>query len=465
MVLWGGSVAKFIENYNIENIHGADYNPRIIGDDEFRSLQESIKTLGILKPIIVRNDVIVAGHQRTKAMRSLGINESPCILLSSNTTIYDEIRFNQLHNGTDLDLDSIECSLDQKINIGFQYIDSQNVAADFRTKYATVRNDICRLIAKYGAWGSCISTLDGIVIHGKNYAMSAKLTRQPLLVYGISDDLVFECQKYLGLSYGQFYYGHLKKETYIQSLAQISRLRGESNRKSTLYAEKVIPAINKSMKGIDFGCGHGDYVKKLNGNGYDLIGVELFKRFGATNKFDLKSIHGSIDQMIKSLEQSKFDYVVCDSVLNSTDCLKAEDSIMAFLNFICKPDGLIFLSGRTLEGVKEWYRNDKATSNARRCEFLDKDGYSALYRKGHWFYQRFHDADQLRVLIERFYLEPIIFEYHKKGHAWHIVARKKQDLDFQLVEDAINYEFNLPLSKTITINRHDNVLKVAKQIK
>lgn len=90
-------------NHPIAGLKGADYNPRRIDPGAVDRLIESLKVLGVCKPIIVRNNTIVAGHQRTRALRMSGITHAPCYLLNHDTTSYDEVRFNQLHNGTDLD--------------------------------------------------------------------------------------------------------------------------------------------------------------------------------------------------------------------------------------------------------------------------------------------------------------------------------------------------------------------------
>ena len=90
-------------NADITGLRGADYNPRHITPEDLDTLAESIATLGLVKPLIVRKDLLVAGHQRTKALRKLGIDRAAVFRLGRDTTVYDEIRFNQLHNGTDLD--------------------------------------------------------------------------------------------------------------------------------------------------------------------------------------------------------------------------------------------------------------------------------------------------------------------------------------------------------------------------
>ena len=90
-------------DYPIKDLVGADYNPREIDEESLKTLRQSIKTLGIVKPIIVSGNLIVAGHQRTKALLAAGIDKAPVYLLPENINQTDEIRFNQLHNGTDFD--------------------------------------------------------------------------------------------------------------------------------------------------------------------------------------------------------------------------------------------------------------------------------------------------------------------------------------------------------------------------
>ena len=88
-----------IRKIKINDIKPADYNPRILTQNAFENLQNSIKKLGVLKPIIVHaeNNTIVAGHQRTRAMKSLGIEEVDAFVISGINQ-QDECRFNQLHN-------------------------------------------------------------------------------------------------------------------------------------------------------------------------------------------------------------------------------------------------------------------------------------------------------------------------------------------------------------------------------
>jgi ParB family transcriptional regulator, chromosome partitioning protein len=95
-------MATFYPEYPLAGLKGAEYNPRRIDAESLEALRHSLATLGIAKPIIVSDGLIVAGHQRTRALQTLGYEFAPAILLE-NVGISDEIRFNQLHNGTDFD--------------------------------------------------------------------------------------------------------------------------------------------------------------------------------------------------------------------------------------------------------------------------------------------------------------------------------------------------------------------------
>lgn len=89
----------FIENYDVDLLAPADYNPRKLPNDKFLMLQESIKKFGIIKPLIVNgdNNILTAGHQRTRAIKAIGIKKVPVIRING-IKIQDEIKFNLFHN-------------------------------------------------------------------------------------------------------------------------------------------------------------------------------------------------------------------------------------------------------------------------------------------------------------------------------------------------------------------------------
>lgn len=453
-------------NYPIANLRGAEYNPRIISDTDLETLCQSIKQLGLVKPLIVRNDLLVAGHQRTKALLSLGVETAPVYLLSQDTTTYDEVRFNQLHNGTDLDCGDENCFIEGDLSLGYQQINPERLTGNFRGKLAGVRGEIAKLITKYGSWGGIVATQAGEVIHASQYALAAKLCGVQITTFVIKNERKNEYQNFLNKQYGVFDYSKIKRTTYVQSYAQMNRLRGDSQLKSTLYHNFVEPWLKKHPEaiGLDFGCGHGDYVKKLSSQGFDIIGVELFKRVGATDKLDITAINKMIDYLVIYLKKQRFDYVVCDSVLNSIDCEEAEKSVMTLLNLFCKPGGLVFFSGRNLERVTEEATNmTKHTQKGRSIEFLDNKGFTALYRKGHWFFQKFHDNEDCEKLITDYGFKKIDHRRNIRGTSWQVVAAKIREINLEDAIAAVSYEFNLPLSPTRRLNRHNEVIEVIKR--
>lgn len=59
-------VEKVIEKINIESIVPADYNPRIISDEDYANLKKSIDEFGLVSPIVINLEdcTIISGHQR-----------------------------------------------------------------------------------------------------------------------------------------------------------------------------------------------------------------------------------------------------------------------------------------------------------------------------------------------------------------------------------------------------------------
>ena len=55
----------------IKDIKMADYNPRVMSDDESNLLENSINQFGLIDPIIINNksNVIIGGHQRFKILK------------------------------------------------------------------------------------------------------------------------------------------------------------------------------------------------------------------------------------------------------------------------------------------------------------------------------------------------------------------------------------------------------------
>lgn len=69
----------------ISKLKPAEYNPRVITDDEAKGLQNSLKEFGFVDPAIVNKDfTIIGGHQRISEWGKLGNTTAPCIVLDLN---------------------------------------------------------------------------------------------------------------------------------------------------------------------------------------------------------------------------------------------------------------------------------------------------------------------------------------------------------------------------------------------
>jgi ParB family chromosome partitioning protein len=206
-------MARFVPEQPLAGLRGVDYNPRRITE-----LRESLSRLGVCKPIIVSGGLIVAGHQRTRSLRLLGIETAPAIMLDDVST-EDEIRFNQLHNGTDFDAG------DEAADVGpagcepreFEMVPIGLVRGNMRAAMANVRAEICKLTLRYGNWGGCVATMSGRVIHAAQYVLACKALGLPVRTFRVPDEMADEAAALLNRQYGVFSYAHLDRKTYRRS--------------------------------------------------------------------------------------------------------------------------------------------------------------------------------------------------------------------------------------------------------
>jgi DNA modification methylase len=71
---------------NVKELNSAPYNPRKWSDDAIAQLTESIKSFGLVDPILVnsspdRKNVVIGGHFRLKVAKDLGIKEVPVVYI------------------------------------------------------------------------------------------------------------------------------------------------------------------------------------------------------------------------------------------------------------------------------------------------------------------------------------------------------------------------------------------------
>ena len=74
-----------IEYVDINDIEAYEWNPRI-NEKAVASVAASIKAFGFLVPCVIdANNVLIAGHTRVEAAKTLGLTEVPCIRASELT--------------------------------------------------------------------------------------------------------------------------------------------------------------------------------------------------------------------------------------------------------------------------------------------------------------------------------------------------------------------------------------------
>jgi ParB family chromosome partitioning protein len=458
--------------FDIRKLKGAEYNPRRIDAETFAKLRDSVRTLGCVKPIIVRHDTIVAGHQRTKAMIAEGIHEAPVYMLGTDASTYDEVRFNQLHNGTDVDYGTEQAYIDfVGLGEGWVFVSPEKIKQrkGGTTSGAKIRNEILRLVSRYGGWGSCVATMDGDIFHASQYALACAQIGEPVLAYVVPRELERLAKSALGRGYGVFSYDHLPKQTFIQTLAQLSRLTGDTrDNRSPTYETLIIPWVqaNPLDRVLDFGCGKGDYVERLARKGVDIIGMEFFRRRRENNSIDVACVNRMVDALARSMDKKGlFDVVVCDYVLNSVDSVQAENDVMTCVNAFCRVGGSLFISGRRREQVDNALKSPKAVNQTlkRGIEFLDDNGFSSMYRQGRWFYQKFHTHEQASGLVKRFGFE--IVKHDETHSGFQIHAKKVSNLKHADVVASIGREFDMPLNDDgRRLGRHGDVIAAYERL-
>ena len=454
----------------IEGLHPAPYNPRRITPTALDDLRHSISHLGFNKPIICMEDgLIIAGHQRTKAATSLGWNTVPAYILG-DVKESDQIRFNQLHNGTDMEEIDTVVRVRPSTSQGFTMIAPDDIDGDMRSRGASVRMAMCQLMSIYGDWGASVATRSGEVIGSPHYALCCKILGMPLLVYYVGDEQRKTAFTYMKKEYGQFSYDHLPRNDYIQTYAQPVRLRRGSesvSRGESATYTLALPQISRNERILDFGCGQGDYVKLLTRLNYKIWGIEFFRRRGGV-RIDTAAVHRMIDEVCETLTRDGlFDVVICDSVLNSINCQQAEEDVLTCLNAFCKPGGNVYFSGRTREGLLGKLDKRKAAYKSglqREIEFLDENGMSGLFINGDWFFQKFHLRKDVQAMGPRFFGHE--GRYTTSGPkqkklqvtSWQMHVIKSRELPDDQVEAAIRREFNMKWPAGERIGRGDQAV-------
>ena len=445
-----------MEYVKFKDIKPAAYNPRRISESAFKELQGSLKTLGFILPIIVNKDnmTIVAGHQRTKAATAIGLEEAPCYFVSG-IDIESEIMFNQIHNGVELEPE--EHSVCLNVSEAGKFYDDIPIE-DFGIKdaVASVVKDMCQLIVRYGD-ALCVIVIGNEVVFGNNYLQAAKVCDAKVHAYFLDESYRAMFDYYFKQDYGVFNYEHIEREDFVQGLAQPPRHGGIDW--SVLYRE-IVPQLEKEDKKkvriLDFGCGKAMFINKLRKtlNYRWAIGLEFFNH--NTKGISIEKGNEMIDNFIADVKANgKYDYTICDAVVNSVNTQEAEDAVFACLNLFTKMGGRIYASGRSMEYAKKELNLKRNSSDYITVKFFDENGLTAIMREGQWFFQKFLTQKNVDAILKKYGFDTFM-RYHKSGY-WGFGAFKTKELSDEEYRKAVDYEFNLKLPNNKSYNRHEEV--------
>ncbi len=451
---------EFVPDFSISELSPADYNPRRIDPDSFETLRESLRTFGIIKPVLLNhNGTLIAGHQRIKAILANGGTHVPMLRIKQ-VGLKDEARLNLYHNSIETNASKVR--LKEPLTMpGYHWIQPGDIEVVDRQKPAVVA-EICRLMIKYGEWGSLIVNQSGDVLFNSDYAVASQLVRMPMLAYVLTDDLADKMFPYLSRDYGQYNYDTLNVQNISQTKCQMHRLRdGESGKgnKSSCYELRIIPSIKPTERGIDFGEGYGDYRKLLQGRGYNIIGYEPFQRITGTGKIDLPTIRAAIKRVEESVKtHGLFDYVVLDSVINSVTSLEYEHFVLTACNSLLSNDGTFYMGTRKFEFAHQQSKK-RCTRKQRNIEFIDEHGFSTIFRDGVWTKQRFHTEETLKETLDRYFDEVEIQKFADSAKLQiHAICRRPKALAADVYRTALETEFNLDYSG-VKLNKHGGLVE------
>lgn len=456
------SSAEFLPSYPLSDLAPADYNPRKLGEDKFVLLQESLRKFGVIKPVIINggNGILTAGHQRTRAMKAIGITHCPAIRLQGISRT-DEIRFNLYHNSIETNKSEVTLSLeDSELEPEtYAFIAPEHIHFE-RNANALVVNNMSGLILRYGGWGSVVCSEDGRVLLNSDYAVACQQLRTPVLAYMIPREDEEEMMRYLSVDYGVYCYDVLGVKSYNQLHCQMHRLQGKKSRKitSTLYENHVIPTLRKDERTVDFGAGRCAYANMLAEQGYKILPYE--PHFQTKGTLNVREVVSQINKLCVDLRRNGlYDVVVLDSVLNSVVNSFFEHAVLTTCNALLSKTGRIYIGTRSLEFTERLKTFKKNNTKTRELQFLDKDRFGATYRSGVWTMQHFHTHDTLRELLSQ-YFENVEIRGSQHEPQIYAIASIPRELPREKVVDAINTEFNMEYPGNYRHNKHSPLVDV-----
>jgi ParB family chromosome partitioning protein len=439
----------FFLSHRIEKLKGADYNPRSITNDAIDDLIKSIQELGMCRPIIanMNNMTIIAGHQRMRALKSLGMDTAP-VFFVRQISAENEARINQIHNAVEDDNRAMAVSVEPCDIAGFS-----NIRGIKAPKIKTTKQlNYISIIMLYGNIDSAIATMSGEVLKGKDYLLACKAMHIPARVYYIKDEKKQTALKFLYRDYGQFDYTGKNQNSFQQHLAQMNRL--SKGKARVFYSQIYKWALEKralnGKRALDFGAGKCAFAEKLSQKGFNITPIEFFRL--DNGKIMTEWCNLQADKIAADIKQEGlYDVVICDSVLNSVVSKDIETDVINTCAVFLNNKGKLFISGRI-------FYDSLSQGDNKTIYELDKNGFTMNMRQGHWYGQHFHAKEDIKPLLERHGL--LVDELIMTHATWKALCRKGK-IDLEKCLQSVYNEFNLVYNDNGDSYQKGNAMKEA----
>lgn len=460
-----------IKKVEVEKIKFTPQNARKIEDEALQNLWHSIGVLGLIRPLIVSNDmVLISGNQRTKTIRKMGLKHAPCIVMdriSNSEMMTFTLLVNSLENNDSnvIIKDVEDIPINQFCNVRWDMIDVVNQGN------VITRRDICKSLVKHGQWCNVIINEEGQVVFNSDYASACQTIGYPLMVYKVDKEQEKFIAEYFYLEYGQYHYDHLNLPSYAQTYVQPQRrVNGAGGMRSVLYEEVITDSFfkqNREKTFLDFGAGkkvYADYYKKKGNN---ILSYEPFykKVVEGSTYFDIKQIVQDISAIEEEVKRSGlFDVVICDSVLNATTSKKLENYVITTCSSLLKKDGTLFICTRSLRRML--HKSNKgggkkvAIDDSKRVYEMDENNMYMYFRHGHFISQKGHTVEGMKQHLGR-YFEHVQerFVIEKSPSSLYFECTGKRDVPLAEIEEALEEEFNLEYPNKYRHGKHAGLVK------
>ena len=438
----------------------APYNPRKIDAEAFEKLKESISLFGMVKPVIINSftKIIVAGHQRTKAARAVGMTHVPVIEIG-NISTQDEMRINLAHNIAESSKTHACVTDAAQLPIGYTLLAHERFKYDENANPSATK-DVGKLVMMYSNFLSVVIDEEGNVLCNSDFIVVGKLTRNDVLVYKLENTKRGKFIEYIFREYGVYNYDGVSDiKNYNQFLAQPPRPR-DRGFTSVLYKRFVLSYIKEtygedktSFKLVDFGAGSARSPELMHKDGYRMEWYEPNHLVRGSQKINLKAIINAIKGIELSIRKDGlFDIAILDSVLNSVISLEFEHYVMLCCNALMKPNGVFFTASRSELSATGVENREKAyTRHSLAQGYFDKDNFAPAVFHGRWGMQKYNSPEMIDAVMKRYFHE---YEVKSAGGVVNAIGRKPIQFPIEEYAHAIDAEYNFEYPNEYRHNQH-----------